>query len=151
MRLFYEVQRRHEPVAEPPAAQATKIARSPLPYDREFPSTHSLCARRGCLSAEGARALHASLEREANASVTVPKVVWQACWNRCNSSAIPRYVEKNWLEYGSDFTRTVSDLADMSRLVRRYYESPVVSLFDRLAARLMVHTSDIWRLAALIA
>ena len=143
MRLFYEVQRRHEP-AEPP-----KIARNSLPYDREFPITHSLCARRGCLSAEGARALHASLEREANASVTVPKVVWQACWNRCNSSAIPRYVEKNWLEYGSDFTRTVSDLADMSRLVRRYYESPVVSLFDRLAARLMVHTSDVWRLAAL--
>ena len=142
MRLFYEV----EPVAEPPA---TKIARNSLPYDTEFPITHSLCARRGCLSAEGARALHASLEREANASVTVPKVVWQACWNRCNSSAIPRYVEKNWAEHGSDFTRTVSDLADMSRLVRRYYESPVVSLFDRLAARLMVHTSDIWRLAAL--
>ena len=70
MRLFYEVQRRYEPVAEPP-----KIARNSLPYDREFPITHSLCARRGCLSAEGARELHASLEREANASVTVPKVV----------------------------------------------------------------------------
>ena len=144
MRLFYEVQRRHEPVAEPP-----KFARNSLPYDREFPITHSLCARRGCLSAEGARALHASLEREANASVTVPKVVWQACWNRCNSSAIPRYVEKNWAEYAPDFARSVSSLARMSRLVRRYYEAPVVALFDRLAARLMVHTSDVWRLAAL--
>ena len=85
MRLFYEVQRHYEPpVAGKPA---TKIVRNSLPYDTEFPSTHSKCARRGCLSAEGARALHASLEREANASVTVPKVVWQACWNRCNNSA----------------------------------------------------------------
>lgn len=148
MRLFYEVQRHYEPVAEQ-AARAAKIVRNSLPYDREFPITHSLCARRGCLSAEGARELHASLEREANASVTVPKVVWQACWNRCNSSAIPRYVEKNWAEYAPDFNRTVSDLADMGRLVRRYYEAPVVALFATLAARHMVHTSDIWRLAAL--
>ena len=36
----------------------------------------------------------------------------------------------------------------MSSLVRRYYEAPVVALFDA-AARLMVHTSDVWRLAAL--
>ena len=109
MRLFYEVQRRHDgPAAEQLAAQATKFARNSLPYDREFPITHSLCARRGCLSAEGARALHASLEREANASVTVPKVVWQACWNRCNKSAIPWYVERNWIRYAHDFTRTVS-------------------------------------------
>ena len=137
MRLFYEVQRRYEP-AEPP-----KIARNSLPYDREFPITHSKCARRGCLSAEGARALHASLEREAAASVTVPKVVWQACWNRCNKSAIPWYVERNWVRYAHDYSRTVSDLADMGRLVRRYYEAPVVALFATLAARHMVHTSDV--------
>ena len=65
MRLFYEVQRRYEPVAKPPA---TKIVRNSLPYDTEF-SDHALAVRTARLPqrrrSEGApRVARARSERE---------------------------------------------------------------------------------------